>query len=98
MPLLSPRRRVMADFKLPPGPRHPAALQGAWLGYRPFRFLEWCRDNFGETFTVSIPALGRVSIFTRPADVERIFALDGHFLSGGAAASRSSTSPAIDRS
>jgi len=75
----------MTDFKLPPGPKLPAALQGAWLAYRPFRFLEWCRDHFGETFTVSIPSLGRVSIFTRPADVERIFALDGRTLSGGAA-------------
>jgi cytochrome P450 len=75
----------MADLHLPPGPGFPVALQGAWLAYRPFRFLEWCRDRFGETFTVSLPSLGRVSIFTRPTDIERIFALDGHALVGGAA-------------
>ena len=77
----------MPDFILPPGPEFPTALQGAWLTYRPFRFLEWCRDHFGETFTVSIPSLGRVCIFTRPEDIERIFALDGRSLLGGAAQS-----------
>jgi cytochrome P450 len=77
----------MSDFILPPGPQFPAALQGAWLTYRPFRFLEWCRAHYGETFTVKLPSLGRVSLFTRPAEIERIFALDGRSLSGGAAQS-----------
>jgi cytochrome P450 len=72
---------------LPPGPRRPATFQGAWLTYRPFDFLEWCRDHYGETFTLKIPALGRVPIFTRPQDIERIFELDGLSLSGGAAQS-----------
>ena len=77
----------MDKCRLPPGPRHPAALQGAWLTYRPFDFLEWCRDHHGETFTIKLPALGRVPIFTRPQDIERIFELDGGPLSGGAAQS-----------
>ena len=47
---------------LPPGPRHPAAIQGAWLSYRPFGFLEWCRIGTVRRFTVKIPALGRVPI------------------------------------
>jgi cytochrome P450 len=72
---------------LPHGPRWPAALQGAWLTYRPFDFLEWCRKHYGETFTLKIPALGRTPIFTRPEDIERIFELDGLSVSGGAAQS-----------
>jgi cytochrome P450 len=78
---------LMDKCLLPPGPRHPAAFQGAWLTYRPFDFLEWCRDHHGETFTLKLPALGRVPIFTRPQDIERIFELDGGPLSGGAAQS-----------
>jgi cytochrome P450 family 135 len=70
---------------LPPGPKLPAAVQGAWLTYRPFRFLEWCRARHGETFTLEIPPVGSVPIFTRPDHIERIFELDGVALSGGAA-------------
>jgi cytochrome P450 len=70
---------------LPPGPKRPASLQGAWLTHRPFDFLEWCRDHHGETFTVKIPSLGCVPIFTRPQDIERVFELDGGALAGGAA-------------
>jgi cytochrome P450 len=81
----SERRLRMDKAQLPPGPKQPAALQGAWLTYRPFRFLEWCRDHHGETFTVKIPSLGSVPIFTRPEEIERIFDLDGSLLSGGAA-------------
>ncbi len=70
---------------LPPGPKYPAALQGAWLTYRPFGFLEWCRAHHGETFTLKLPSVGSVPIFTRPDDIERIFDLDGTALWGGAA-------------
>src|SRR5205823_6007592 len=68
----------------PPGPGLPAALQAAWLAYRPYRFLEHCRKAHGEAFTIATP-LGRVPIFARPDDVERIFALDGDTLLGGTA-------------
>jgi cytochrome P450 family 135 len=70
---------------LPPGPKRPAAVQGAWLTYRPFGFLEWCRARYGETFTLKIPSVGSVPIFTRPDHIERIFELDGAALWGGAA-------------
>jgi cytochrome P450 len=75
----------MAKPFLPPGPKHPAAVQGAWLTYRPFGFLEWCRARYGETFTLKIPSVGSVPIFTRPDHIERIFELDGAALWGGAA-------------
>jgi cytochrome P450 len=75
----------MDDAHLPPGPGRPAALQAAWLAHRPFHFLEWCQARFGDTFTISIPALKRVTVFTRPDDVEQIFELDGGLLFGGAA-------------
>ena len=80
-------RFLIDRSRLPPGPRQPAAMQGAWLTYRPFDFLERCRDHHGETFTLRIPSLGRVPIFTKPQDIEQIFELDGRLASGGAAQS-----------
>ena len=69
---------------LPPGPRLPAALQAAWLAYRPYRFFERCRDAHGEAFTIGT-LLGRIPVFARPDYVEQIFALDGDTLLGGTA-------------
>ena len=74
----------MVHFAWPPGPRHPALLQAAWLAYRPFRFLEWCRDTYGDVFTITTPPLGRSPIFSRPDDVAQILALDGDSVLGGA--------------
>ena len=77
----------MDPFSLPPGPKLPPGLQGAWLAYRPFEFLKRCRARHGETFTLRVPSLGPVPIFTRPADIARIFNLDGTLLAGGSAQS-----------
>ncbi len=81
----------MDKLLLPPGPKQPAAVQGAWLTFRPFGFLRWCRTHHGETFTLKIPSLGSIAVFTRPQDIVRIFELDGNTLSGGAA-----QSPVVD--
>jgi cytochrome P450 family 110 len=75
----------MDHVVLPPGPKRPAFLQAASLAYRPYRFLESCRDAYGEAFTVSTPPLGPTPIFSHPKDVARIFELDGKALLGGAA-------------
>jgi cytochrome P450 len=75
----------MHQSALPPGPKRPAILQAASLAHRPFRFLESCRAAYGEAFTITTPTLGRTPIFSRPADVERVFELDGKALLGGAA-------------
>jgi cytochrome P450 len=77
--------RTSGHFAWPPGPKQPDLLQAAWLAYRPFRFLESCRASYGDAFTIRTPPLGRTPIFTRPEDVERILALDGELLLGGAA-------------
>ena len=74
----------MEHFSFPPGPKLPAALQAAWLAYRPYRFLERCRDAHGDAFTIAT-TLGRVAVFARPDYVERVFELDGVSLLGGAA-------------
>src|SRR3954454_15871441 len=76
-------RNQMGRPSLPPGPRMPAALQAAWLAYRPYRFLERCRDRYGDAFTMATP-IGRVPVFARPEHAERVFALDGDILHGGA--------------
>jgi cytochrome P450 len=60
-------------------------LQAARLAYRPFQFLTWCRDAYGDSFTIKTPTLGRTPIFSRPAEIEQILALDGDALLGGVA-------------
>ncbi len=77
----------MNHFALPPGPRRPALLQAAWLAHRPFRYLEWCRDNYGDTFTINTPPLGRTPVFSRPDHIEQLLELDGEALHGGIAQS-----------
>ncbi len=72
----------MNSSTLSPGPCFPTAVQSAWLAYRPYRFLEWCRDRFGEAFTIKTP-LGRTPIFASPRYVKEIFPLDGQELAGG---------------
>jgi cytochrome P450 len=76
----------MDRFTFPPGPALPAALQAAWLIYRPYQFLERCQRAHGDAFTIA-SMLGRVVVFARPDYVERIFDLDsdGTTLLGGTA-------------
>ncbi len=69
---------------LPPGPKLPAAVQGAWLAYRPYQFLERCQREHGDAFTLTTP-IGRIAVFARPDYAERIFRLDETSLLGGAA-------------
>ena len=70
---------------IPAGPRIPAILQAAWLGHRPFEYLEWCRDHHGDAFTINTPRMGLVPVFGTPEYARQIFALDGDSLHGGAA-------------
>jgi cytochrome P450 len=74
----------MKGASLPPGPKLPAALQTAWLAYRPYRFLEHCHRTFGDAFTLST-RIGRIVVFGSPAYAEEIFGLDETSLLGGAA-------------
>jgi cytochrome P450 len=60
-------------------------LQAAWLAYRPFRFLEWCRNNYGDVFTITTPPLGPTPVFSRPDDFQQILALDSEVFLDGAA-------------
>jgi cytochrome P450 len=75
----------MESERFPSGPRLPSAVQTAWLVYRPYRFLERCRDVHGDAFTIRTP-VGRIPMFARPDLVEQVFALDGDALHFGAAA------------
>jgi cytochrome P450 len=75
----------VTQIALPPGPRRPAVLQGLSLAHRPFRFLKLCRDTYGDTFTITVPPLGRTVIFSQPDDFEQLLTLDGEILHGGAA-------------
>ena len=52
-------------------PGIPRLFRGPGWGTGPSVSWDGAETISAETFTVSIPALGRVSIFTRPADVER---------------------------
>ena len=68
---------------LPPGPRIPALLTvWHWLR-RPFEFFEECRRAHGPEFTMRLPGLPPLVVFSDPADVKEIFADDGDLLLAG---------------
>jgi cytochrome P450 family 135 len=58
---------------LPPGPRTPAAAQ-AWEWTRnPLPFLDRCRREYGDAFTLRISHAGTWVVLSDPADVKRVF-------------------------
>ena len=67
--------------ELPPGPRMPAWLQAANLGFRPTAFFDGCHRRFGDCFTLRLPGFPPQVVFCGPEAVKEIFAGDGDQLS-----------------
>jgi cytochrome P450 family 135 len=58
---------------LPPGPSRPPALQtAAWIA-RPAPFMERCRRDFGDTFTVRLAQVGTFVFITDPDVLKQVF-------------------------
>ena len=65
---------MTAAVAYPPQPSMPQALQMANWIFRPIRFLDDCRDKFGDTFSVNFPGFQRpMAIISRPEHVAALY-------------------------
>lgn len=64
---------------LPPGPRLPALVQAALLGFRPIAFGEACRRRYGDAFTIRFPGAPPIVAVAHPDAVKQVFtgSIDG---------------------
>ena len=70
---------------LPPGPDLPAPVQVYhWLKH-PYEFLDNCRRDLRDVFTMKIPRLGEVVLLGHPDAVKEVFALGPDEASAGLA-------------
>jgi cytochrome P450 family 135 len=60
----------------PPRVRLPALLQGAAFALDTIRFLEWCRDRYGDVYEVRLPGMGKFVYIADPALIKQVFAAD----------------------
>jgi cytochrome P450 len=59
--------------QLPPGPRHPSAVQTlAWLT-RLIPFLERCRARYGKRFTIRLLGMGSFVMLSDPDEIREVF-------------------------
>ncbi|ONI82895.1 cytochrome P450 [Actinosynnema sp. ALI-1.44] len=58
---------------LPPGPRTPSLVQGAYALLMPQRGMRRLRRRYGDAFTVKLPIFGRAMVVSDPAQVKQIF-------------------------
>jgi len=69
----------------PPRVRLPALLQGAAFALDTIRFLEWCRDRYGDVYEVRLPGMGKFVYIADPALIKQVFAADRDIGLAGAA-------------
>ena len=69
----------------PPRVRLPALLQGAAFALDTVRFLEWCRDRYGDVYEVRLPGMGKFVYIADPALIKQVFAADRDIGLAGAA-------------
>ncbi len=65
----------MADQDYPPGPRLPPIAQGALFVLRQPAFFERCRARYGSTFSLRLPTLPPVVVFSDESCVRDVFGL-----------------------
>lgn len=68
---------------LPPGPRMPAVAQTLNWVVRPQRFLERCRERYGDIFTIKIAGSGTWVVCADPEDLKRVFTGDPNVMRAG---------------
>jgi cytochrome P450 len=65
---------------LPPGPSQPAWVQTArWLA-RPFQFMDACRREYGDVFTMRFPSSRSLVFLSDPPLIKAVLADDRHHL------------------
>lgn len=81
----APKRTTHVRRGLPPGPRLPSIAQGALFVLRQLAFFERCRARYGPTFSLRVPTLPPVVVFSDEAPIREIFSLRPEDVSVGAA-------------
>lgn len=71
--------------RFPPGPTTMPILQSASWVFRPVPYLESCRAQFGETFTMQLAGLPRFVILSNPSDIKEVFTGDPEVFHAGSA-------------
>jgi cytochrome P450 len=74
---------VPARSTLPPGPRQPSAIQTIAWWARPVSFLERCRAEYGNRFTIRLLATPPFVMIADPAQVKEVFTADPSVLHPG---------------
>ena len=69
--------------RLPPGPRLPTVFQTIRWGARPMRFMEDCRQRYGDVFTVRILQGGTWVFLADPEHVKQVFTGDSAVFHAG---------------
>ncbi|HEU5141654.1 MAG TPA: cytochrome P450 [Solirubrobacterales bacterium] len=69
---------------LPPGPKSPPLFQILGWAFRPISFMERCRRQFGDNFSVSFPGFERpMVLISDPAAIKALYTERGHGLPPG---------------
>ena len=68
---------------LPPGPRQPSAIQTIGWWARPISFLERCRAQYGNVFTIRLLATPPFVMIADPAQVKEVFTASPEVLHPG---------------
>ena len=63
----------MVETHLPPGPRTPRLVQGAYALTAPGRAMRTMRERYGSAFAVDLPVFGRGVMISDPAEVKQLF-------------------------
>lgn len=58
--------------RLPPGPKTPAAVQGAVSVLAPLRGIPQMARRYGDAFTVNVPVFGQLVVISDPAQVRQL--------------------------
>jgi cytochrome P450 len=70
-------------MQLPPGPRHPRAVQTLGWWARPVAFLEGCRARYGRRFTIRLLATPPFVMHSDPEHVKELFTASPEVLHPG---------------
>ncbi len=68
---------------IPPGPRLPRHLLGAYWLLREHRLLDRCRRRYGDVFSLKMWPLGLLVVIAEPAEIKRIFTGDPETVQAG---------------
>lgn len=77
------RRAPRSEAKLPPGPRSSGLRQSLQWFRNPVRYMERCRRQYGDIFSVQLGPLKRAAFLSNPEGVKAVLAGDPDLLQMG---------------